>query len=56
MYGMMSINVFESCGVWSRHSIFRKRDTHIEIIMMCIVLGFDLSKEVSWLYWYIRFT
>jgi len=22
---------------WSRHSIFKKRDTHVEIIRMCIV-------------------
>ena len=35
---------------WSRHSIFEKWDTHVKIIRMCVVWGFDLSKEVSWLY------
>jgi len=48
-----SINVCEWCGVWSGHSIFRKGDTRVEIIRMCIVWGF---KEVSWLSWYIGFT
>jgi len=30
----------EWCGVWSRQSIFRKGDTRVEIIRMCIVWGF----------------
>jgi len=34
-----SINICEWCGVWSRYSIFRKGNTRVEIIRMCIVLG-----------------
>jgi len=26
---------------WSRHSIFRKGDTRVEIVRVCIVWGFD---------------
>jgi len=40
------VSICEWCGVWSRHSIFRKGDTRVEIIRMCIFRGF---KEVSWL-------
>jgi len=29
---------------WLRHSIFRKGDTHVEIVRMCIVWGFDLRR------------
>jgi len=31
---------------WSRHCIFRKRDTRVEIVRKCIVWGF-VEKEVS---------
>jgi len=34
---------------WSRHGIFRKGDTCIEIVRMCIVWGF-VKKEVYWHY------
>jgi len=39
-----SIKVCEWCGVWWRHSIFRKWDICVEIIKMCVVWRFDLSK------------
>jgi len=34
---------------WSRHNIFRKGDTRVEIIRMCIIWEIWF-KEVSWLY------
>jgi len=49
------VSLFMNDVVCDRDNIFRKGDTHVEIIRMCIVWGFDLSKEVSRLYWYIGF-
>jgi len=41
------VSMFVNDVVCDRDSIFRKGDTRVEIIRMCIVWGFDLSKEVS---------
>jgi len=48
-------NICEWCGVWSRHSIFRKGDSK-EVSWMVGCALFGDSKEVSWIYWYIGFT
>jgi len=53
-YDVVSIFVNDAMCDWYIVSL-GKIDTRVEIIRMFIVRGFDLSKEVSWLYWYIGF-
>jgi len=41
------VSMFVNDVVCDRDSIFRKGDTRVEIIRLCIVRGFNPSKEVS---------
>jgi len=34
---------------WSEHSIFRKRDTHVEIVRMCIVWRFYKEMVIAFI-------